>query len=59
MSGGVIYDLWAFAFAAVCASIAALVYALRAKHHRPKVHDWAKEWPEYACAKDAHVKVVP
>ena len=54
-----IYDLWAFAFAAVCASIAALVYALRAKHHRPRPFDWMRDAPEYGHAKDAHVKVVP
>ena len=59
MINGALFDAYAIAFGLTLGAIAALVYALRAKHHRPKVHDWATEWPEYACAKDAHVKVVP
>ena len=59
MSGGIVYDLWALAFAATIGGIAGLTYALRAKHHRPRPFDWVRDAPEYRRAKDAHVKVVP
>lgn len=59
MSGGIIFDAYAVAFGLTLGALAGLVYALRAKHHRPRPFDWMRDAPEYAHAKDAHVKVVP
>ena len=55
MSGGIIFDAYTIAFGLTLGAIAALVYALRAKHHRPRPFDWEKDGE---CDNRSHVRVV-
>ncbi len=57
---GALFDAYALAFGLTLAGVVLFVYALRAKHAaKRRPFDWSKDAPEYARAKDAHVKVVP
>ncbi len=53
MTGGIVFDAYALAFAATAGVLAWI--ALRVWHRGAKVHDWAKEWPEYRHPKETHV----
>lgn len=58
MTNGWYFDLYALAFAALAAGFIGLGL-LVASRRNPKPHDWAKEWPEFKIAKDAHVRRLP
>jgi len=57
MSGGIVFDLYAVVFALLVAGVFGLAFMILARSRTP--HDWEKEWPEFRCAKDAHVRRLP
>lgn len=56
MVNGFVWDLWAIAFGLIVAGIIWLVRDLSENVDRP--HDYEKDWPEFRCPKDSHVKVM-
>lgn len=59
MTNGFAFDLAAISFGLFCGALAYLVRTFwgLTHHHRP--FDWEIDAPEYRCAKDTHVRVVP